>query len=201
MRGARSPCRRVAHTGRRTHGERMNHDSAAPGIVLPPGEDLAETFGDYRRCEGDADRIVAPSHEHCWPHARIALGSGVWTRDDAEYVATVGITHVIDCTSTPDERVYRGLGVQHFACKTQDDGERKPREWFDRGIAIARSALADPDARVLVHCAAGINRGPSMCLAILRAVVGLSRDDAYAAIKRVRPLAAMRYRDEAECLC
>jgi len=181
---------------------RMNHDPLAgsmPLVLLPPGEDLAETFGDHRRCEGDADALIhMPSHEHCWPHARIALGSGVWTREDAEYVATVGITHVIDCTSTPDERVYRGLGVQHFACKTQDDGEHKAAAWFHRGIAIARSALADPDARLLVHCAAGINRGPSMAYAILRAVVGLSRDDAYAAIKRVRPLAAMRYRDDAE---
>lgn len=179
----------------------MNNDPGAgvlPLVLLPPGEDLDETYGATRRCEDDADRILMPSHEHNWPHPRVAVGSGVWTVDDVRLVRDAGITHVLDCRSTAEyARLYRGTAIAYCCAPTDDDGKRKPPAWFGQGVAFALDALSRPDAKLLVHCAAGINRGPSMAYAVLRAM-GLGPTEAEGAIRSARPLVSMGYRADAE---
>lgn len=131
----------------------MSHTPPAPLVLVPPGEDLDETFGlKPRRNEGDADRILMPSHEHNWPHPRVAVGSGVWTADDVATVLRAGITHVIDCRSTASELLYRGTPVVYFWCPTDDDGQPKPAAWFRRGVSFGLAALAQPGTKVLAHC-------------------------------------------------
>jgi len=49
-------------------------------------------------------------------------------------------------------------------------------------------ALADPDAKVLFHCAAGVHRSPIMLLAVLR-VLGFERRQAIDMISDARPQA------------
>ena len=46
----------------------------------------------------------------------------------------------------------------------------KPAELLKRGVDFALEALADPEARLYVHCAAGVHRAPMMTLAILCAM-------------------------------
>jgi protein-tyrosine phosphatase len=50
---------------------------------------------------------------------------------------------------------------------------------------------------VLTHCAHGVNRGPSLAYAILRAQ-GWPRHDAYALLKERRPQVRVGYRDDAD---
>jgi protein-tyrosine phosphatase len=46
----------------------------------------------------------------------------------------------------------------------------KPPELLKRGVDFALGALDDPEARLYVHCAAGVHRAPMMTLAVLCAM-------------------------------
>jgi len=55
----------------------------------------------------------------------------------------------------------------------ESDGRRflpKPPELLRRGVDFALAALEDPEARVYVHCAAGVHRAPMMTLAVMCAL-------------------------------
>jgi hypothetical protein len=169
--------------------------------ILPPSEDLDEVYGDRPRTnESDGDILVEPRHEHSWVTDRIAVGSGIYTATDVAVVRDAGITHVIDCRTTEEPHVrqrYRDAGIDVLNNPTPDDGARKPPEWFARGIRYALQALRDPAAKLLVHCAAGVSRSPSLTYAILRA---LGRDPvaAEAEIRMARSFVCLTYRLDAE---
>ena len=70
-----------------------------------------------------------------------------------------------------------------------------PGEWFEDLTAWAVDALDDPDARLLVHCHMGVNRGPSAAFAILLAL-GWDPFDALDAIRDARPIAYIAYAED-----
>ena len=113
---------------------------------------------------------------------------------------SVGITHVIDCRpeGTRDQRTAQthAPGIGYLLNGQDDNGQKMPDSWFDTGVDFALKALADPGAQVLAHCHMGINRGPSMALAILLAQ-GMDADTALAAIRTARPAAQAAYADDA----
>jgi protein-tyrosine phosphatase len=78
-----------------------------------------------------------------------------------------------------------------------DDGHVKPIDWFKRAIDFALPALALPNTKIYAHCAAGINRGPSLAYAILRAQ-GLEANLAYSLIKTARPISFIGYAKDAD---
>jgi protein-tyrosine phosphatase len=61
-------------------------------------------------------------------------------------------------------------GVKVLWNPTDDDFLPKPAELLERGVGFALSALEEPQARVYVHCAAGVHRAPMMTLAVLCAL-------------------------------
>lgn len=111
-----------------------------------------------------------------------------------------GITHLIDCRpeGAPDQaHALEAVPDIGYLLNGQDDnGQTMPDEWFDTGVDYALAALRDPDAMVLAHCQMGINRGPSMALAILLAT-GMDPDAALIAITDARPCAQILYADDA----
>ena len=48
-----------------------------------------------------------------------------------------------------------------------DDFEPKPPEVFERGVEFGLTALEDEEAKLFMHCAAGVHRAPMMALALL----------------------------------
>jgi protein-tyrosine phosphatase len=74
-----------------------------------------------------------------------------------------------------------------------DDGRPKPVSWFSRAWDFAQPIFEDGGV-VLLHCAAGVNRGPSMAYFLLRANWHMDGDRASALIQRQRPKAQMAYR-------
>lgn len=158
---------------------------------------MADLYGDDERQHSEG-RSVVESNTWDWITDRIAVGSGVDSRDGVCGRAHDGITHVIDCrVSAWAERHYRGSGVEFFHNPTHDDGSEQPAEWFHRGINYALGVLAKPGTKLLIHCAAGINRSPSLTYAVLRAL-GYDRTAAVAAIETARPVARVRYLHDAE---
>jgi protein-tyrosine phosphatase len=117
----------------------------------------------------------------------------------------MGVTYIINCMSEYDYQEtidnYNGQHLQpekiHYLWNsTTDDGFGKPKEWWQKGITFAKEAI-DKNTKIFIHCAAGVNRGPSLCYAVLRCY-GQSYENAYAIIKKVRPQAGMCYRTDAE---
>ncbi len=110
---------------------------------------------------------------------RLAVGNSIDTTADLELLAQKGITHIINCraefddSTIPDFSKYfsfpTSTALRYQWCPTNDDGQPKPASWFNPGIVFGLAALCVPRNKLYVHCQGGINRGPSMTLAILRA--------------------------------
>jgi 8-oxo-dGTP diphosphatase len=161
-----------------------------------------------------------PSFAAAWPALRdmlraprtrpniTRLGDQLWTGGDrgrtsmATYVAqleALGITAVIDCR--PHGKADRAYARAHsplgYLLNPQPDaGQQMPDRWFVDGVDFALHAMRDPAAQVLVHCELGINRGPSLALAVLLAL-GMTPERARRAIVSARPIAWVAYADHA----
>jgi len=113
-----------------------------------------------------------------WLTDRIAVGGGIWNADNMELVARAGITHIVDMQIEFDDTpLAREHGIEVLWNPTDDDFELKPVALFERGVEFAENALADDEAKVFIHCAAGVHRAPMMALALLGSM-GWDVDDA-----------------------
>ena len=124
-----------------------------------------------------------------WLTERIAIGGGIWTADNMAKVAGAGVTHIIDMqTEFDDTRLAAAHGIAVLWNPTDDDFELKPAALFRRGVEFVKAALAGEDAKVFIHCAAGVHRAPMMALAVLGSM-GWDLEDAMELIETKRPVA------------
>jgi len=106
-----------------------------------------------------------------WVTERVALGGGIWNARNMSELVEAGVTHVVDMQIEFDDRpLAEPHGVQVLWNPTDDDFLPKPPELLKRGVDFALEALGDPEARVYIHCAAGVHRAPMMTLAVLCAM-------------------------------
>jgi protein-tyrosine phosphatase len=124
-----------------------------------------------------------------WLTERIATGGGIWNPENMAKVAAEGITHIIDMQIEFDDTpLASAYGIEVLWNPTDDDFEAKPAALFRRGVDFAEKALLEPDAKLYVHCAAGVHRAPMMTLALL-ASMGWDLEDAMTLIENKRPQA------------
>ena len=124
-----------------------------------------------------------------WLTDRIAVGGGIWNSENMARVARAGITHIIDMQIEFDDTPLAAeRGIEVLWNPTDDDFELKPVEMFQRGVTFAQAALDVADAKVFIHCAAGVHRAPMMALAVLGSM-GWNLDDAKQLIEVRRPVA------------
>ena len=148
--------------------------------------------------------ITLPDYDFDFATDRVATGADLPFDDTAAADRLVawtaaGITHVIDNrVEANDEAFVAHLApeVAYLHNPADDAGQRMPDAWFDRGVAFALDALAQPGAKVLSHCHMGINRGPSLAYAILLAL-GTDPVDALDALRSARPIANCWYAEDA----
>lgn len=106
-----------------------------------------------------------------WVTDQIAVGGGIWTDDQMIEVVRQGVTHIIDMQiEFDDTKLAEPYGVKVLWNAVDDDFQPKPPEVFQKGVEFALEALEDPEAKVYIHCAAGVHRAPMMALAVLRAL-------------------------------
>src|SRR3954469_19853249 len=111
-----------------------------------------------------------PGMDITWITSRIGLGGGIWNEENMAELARMGITHIIDMQIEFDDTpLAEPHGIAVLWNATDDDFQPKSPELFRRGVEFARQAFDDPDARLYIHCAAGVHRAPMMALAVLRA--------------------------------
>ena len=121
-----------------------------------------------------------------WVTERIAVGGGIWVEEKMAEVAEAGVTHVIDMQMEFDDTALgERVGVEVLWNPVDDDFQPKDRKVFERGVSFALRALEDPQAKLFVHCAAGIHRAPMMALAVLCAT-GYSLEQAKRLIQTKR---------------
>jgi protein-tyrosine phosphatase len=124
-----------------------------------------------------------------WVTGRIALGGGIWSADNMAAVARAGITHIIDMQiEFDDTALAEPHGIEVLWNPADDDFQPKPPELFQRGVDFAQQALENDNARLFIHCAAGVHRAPMMTLAVLGSL-GWELEAARATISSRRPLA------------
>jgi len=113
-----------------------------------------------------------------WITDRIAVGGGIWIDDKMQQVVREGVTHIIDMQiEFDDTAIAKPYGVQVLWNPVDDDFQPKPPMVFQVGVEFALNALEQPDAKLFIHCAAGVHRAPMMTLAVLRAL-GWNKPDA-----------------------
>ena len=124
-----------------------------------------------------------------WVTGRIAVGGGIWSAENMAAVARASITHIIDMQLEFDDTpLAEPLGIEVLWNPTDDDFQLKPPELFQRGVDFAQQALESDEARLFIHCAAGVHRAPMMTLAVLCAQ-GWDLGTAMETIASRRPLA------------
>jgi protein-tyrosine phosphatase len=121
-----------------------------------------------------------------WITKRIAVGGGIFGPVAMADVARQGVTHIISLAEFDETSLAAPHGIAVLHAHVEDDFTPKSPAWFARGVKFAKAALAQKGAKVLVHCAAGIHRGPLMTLALLCAT-GWGMLDAMRRIERRRP--------------
>lgn len=130
---------------------------------------------------------------------RLLTGAAVNSSADVDALAAAGVTHIIDCRAEFDDAMLLSSHphMLYLWNGMADDGLPKPATWFGKSFAFALPALAMPDTKIYAHCAAGINRGPSMAYALMCAC-GWDGPTALALIKAKRPVAQARYSGDAD---
>lgn len=109
-----------------------------------------------------------------------------------------GIDTVIDCRMECDDLDWVTEAkpkVSYLSIGVEDAGCIMPDEWFDEGVTFALDESSKGGV-VLVHCQAGINRGPSMGFLIL-VTQGWDAIDALDLIRKRRPIARIAYAEQA----
>jgi protein-tyrosine phosphatase len=106
-----------------------------------------------------------------WVTERVALGGGIWNSRNMEELVQAGVTHVLDMQiEFDDTTLAEPYGIRVLWNPTDDDFLLKPPALLKRGVDFALDALRDPQARLYIHCAAGVHRAPMMTLAVLCAM-------------------------------
>lgn len=106
---------------------------------------------------------------------RIALGSAIRGEEDLDKLADAGITHIIDLWELWNDADFGDKRFTVLWVPQEDD--HAPRVHVPKAIAFAFEALAQPKAKIYIHCHAGHSRAPGMAYALLRAM-GITRDEA-----------------------
>ena len=117
---------------------------------------------------------------------RIAVGGGIASKADVDQIVAAGITHVIDMRAEFDDDILNDDRITILWLPQVDNGERRPTGHYRKGIQFAFPALSLANTKIFPHCSAGLNRGPTMCYALLRAF-GFPQSEAIARIRAARP--------------
>lgn len=132
--------------------------------------------------------------------SRLATGAALSGPADVDAMAAAGITHCIDCRAEFDDAALLAAHPSIIYCwnGVPDDGNPATHGdvWFGKSLLFALPALALPHTKLIAHCAAGRNRGPSTALAIMLAQ-GFAPGVAEAIIRAARPQVGLAYKLEA----
>ena len=118
-----------------------------------------------------------------WVTERIALGSAIGSPADIDKLVSEGVTHVLNMREVQDVLDPR---LTTLWLSQLDDGSPRPPGQYPKAVDFAFTAFATMKPKVYCHCQAGMNRGPTVCYALLRAF-GMSKQESVTRIIAHRP--------------
>ncbi len=135
---------------------------------------------------------------------RLAVGGDLapefsTARRQLQDLVDAGITHIADLRDEWNDAelvAHWAPEIDYLYHPVQDAGQQIPAAWFEQLNEWVTEALADPDAKILIHCHMGVNRAPSAAFALLLAQ-GMKVREALTAIRASRPVAVIDYADDA----
>jgi protein-tyrosine phosphatase len=110
--------------------------------------------------------------------------------EDASYLEEQSITHVICLLENYPESV---SSLPHLCLPMSDFGESDLRQLLTDAVPFIESAR-EAGGCVLVFCALGVNRSPTLVAGYLRAVLGYSAGEALNRIASSRPFVSLHER-------
>lgn len=167
----------------------QEHDNIAAALTLLDADREDDRWIYYRR-----SNLLDPIT------SQLLTGGGTYDPHEYQEVLSYAVTHVIDCRiESRSHKGWRRYGahVNYLWTGFDDDFRPKGSSVWAKGIAFGVQALSEGGI-VYAHCAAGMNRGPSMAYALLRAHYRLKPAAAFAAIQAVRPCAGVVYAADVE---
>lgn len=120
-------------------------------------------------------------------HTRILVGPGAFLTP--RFVATHGITHVINCAFDPEcpEWWKREHPTRYMCLSAIDSPLHNILEWYPAFEEILRIFLREGTGVVYVHCQAGMNRSASLALAYVLKNFGQPVEPFISSVRRQRP--------------
>lgn len=130
---------------------------------------------------------------------RLFTGGALNGPEDVQAIVAAGVTHVVDARQEFDDAPLftANPAISYLWNPTGDDGQPKSVEYFQKTIEFSLAAIQHPHVNVYLHCAAGINRGPSNCLAVMMAL-GWDMGEGLALMKAKRPQVQAAYAKDAQ---
>lgn len=135
-----------------------------------------------------------------WIHPQIATGGAMRYATDLRQIKRAGVVAIVSGRRDFDDSLLtegKDMGIKFLSDPTPDNGEGKPTSWFKAAIDFCLPFLKR-GSKVYIHCHAGMNRGPSLAYAVLRAYTGCSHEEAMRAIHSVRDFAPVAYAADAD---
>ena len=105
----------------------------------------------------------------------------------------LGITHVLNCAGykgprkNPDVSPYEGLDIEYYEFKAEDTDRYDMRQHIPEATSYLNGCLRRGGV-CLVHCALGVNRSATICVAYLMQHKQMNLLNAVSLLKRKRPL-------------
>jgi hypothetical protein len=192
-RAAFSVSPRVGPPGRKLLDTDPRLDGCGNGFIVIDGVPTVEYLRNIRGNVGAGNHVSLTRRrfgmDMTWVTDRIAVGGGIWTAGNMAAVSRAGITHIIDMQiEFDDTALAQPHGIAVCWNPVDDDFEPKPPNVFARGVEFALAALEENEAKLFIHCAAGVHRAPMMTLALL-GVMGWTVEDGMDLIETRRPAA------------
>ena len=138
-----------------------------------------------------------PAFEMQWLDRRIAAGRNPLSARDVATLRAAGITHVLDLREESEWAAPRfGAGavaaMERFGIARQHlpivDTSAPSASDLDAAVAWIERALAQPDAKIFLHCRAGMERTAAIAIAFWVAREGISYDAAFRNLQGKRAL-------------
>jgi protein tyrosine phosphatase (PTP) superfamily phosphohydrolase (DUF442 family) len=124
-----------------------------------------------------------PRLKRCQITAHLFLGSQ-YNLLGLKKLKALGVTAIVNMRVHSDygDAVYEGIKYLHLPTP---DNTPPPLDVLMKGVDFMDNEIRNNKGSVYVHCRQGLGRGPTMAIAYL-IKTGLTFDDAYTMIKRVR---------------